>query len=115
ARLPHFDYVAAGDLEEALAADCARRYGAGSVHTDYRRMLDNVEPEARLVAGAAQRPTWDGAPAPARLRLEAGLEAASRGIHMFVEKPSAPDLAGAEALAQAFREAVRIGMVGLFW
>src|SRR4029079_14957641 len=27
----------------------------------------------------------------------------------------APDLAGAEALAQAFRDAGRIGMVGLFW
>jgi predicted dehydrogenase len=103
ARLPHFDYVAACDLEEALAADCARRYGAGSVHTDYRRMLDDVEPEAVLVVG------------PPQLHLEAGLEAASRGIHMFVEKPSAPDLAGAEALAQAFRDAGRIGMVGLFW
>jgi len=103
ARLPHFDYVAACDLEEALAADCARRYGAGSVHTDYRRMLDDVEPEAVLVVG------------PPQLHLEAGLEAASRGIHLFVEKPSAPDLAGAEALAEAFRDAGRIAMVGLFW
>ena len=103
ARLPHFDYVAACDLEEALAADCARRYGAGSVHTDYRRMLDDVEPEAVLVVG------------PPQLHLEAGLEAAARGIHLFVEKPSAPNLAGAEALAQAFRDAGRIGMVGLFW
>jgi predicted dehydrogenase len=103
ARLPHFDYVAACDLEEALAADCARRYGAGSVHTDYRRMLDDVEPEAVLVVG------------PPQLHLEAGLEAAARGMHLFVEKPSAPDLAGAEALAQAFRDAGRIGMVGLFW
>jgi len=103
ARLPHFDYVAACDLEEALAADCARRYGAGSVHIDYRRMLDDVEPEAVLVVG------------PPQLHLEAGLEAASRGIHLFVEKPSAPDLAGAEALAEAFRVAGRIAMVGLFW
>ena len=103
ARLPHFDYVAACDLEEALAADCARRYGAGAVHTDYRRMLDDVKPEAVLVVG------------PPQLHLEAGLEAAARGIHLFVEKPSAPDLAGAEALAEAFRNAGRIGMVGLFW
>ena len=103
ARLPHFDYVAACDLEEALAADCARRYGAGAVYTDYRRMLDDVRPEAVLVVG------------PPQLHLEAGLEAAARGIHMFVEKPSAPDLAGAEALADAFRKAGRVGMVGLFW
>ena len=103
ARLPHFDYVAACDLEEAVAADCARRYGAGSVHTDYRRMLDEVEPEAVLVVG------------PPQLHLEAGLEAAARGIHLFVEKPTAPDLAGADELAEAFHAAGRIGMVGLFW
>ena len=103
ARLPHFDYVAACDLEEAVAADCARRYGAGAVYTDYRRMLDEVEPEAVMVVG------------PPQLHLEAGLEAAARGIHLFVEKPSAPDLDGAEALADAFRKAGRIGAVGLFW
>lgn len=103
ARLPHFDYVAACDLDEALATDCARRYGAGAAFTDYRRMLDEVRPEAVLVVG------------PPQLHLEAGLEAAARGIHMFVEKPSAPDLAGAEALVDAFRTAGRVGMVGLFW
>jgi predicted dehydrogenase len=103
ARLPHFDYVAACDLEEAVAADCARRYGAGAVYTDYRRMLDEIRPEAVLVVG------------PPQLHLEAGLEAAARGIHMFVEKPSAPDLAGAEALAAAFRDAGRVATVGLFW
>ena len=103
ARLPHFDYVAACDLEEAVAADCARRYGAGSVHTDYRRMLDQVRPEAVLVVG------------PPQLHLEAGLEAAERGIHLFVEKPSAPTLEGAKELAEAFRKAGRVGMVGLFW
>jgi len=103
ARLPHFDYVAACDLEEAVAADCARRYGARSVHTDYRRMLDEVRPEAALVVG------------PPQLHLEAGLEAAARGIHLFVEKPSAPDLEGAERLAEAFRGADRVGAVGLFW
>ena len=61
----------------AQSLDCARRYGAGAVYTDYRRMLDEVRPEAVLVVG------------PPQLHLEAGLEAAARGIHMFVEKPSA--------------------------
>jgi predicted dehydrogenase len=103
ARLPHFDYVAACDLEEAVAADCARRYGAGAVYKDYRRMLDEVRPEAVLVVG------------PPQLHLEAGLEAAARGIHLFVEKPSAPDVDGAATLAEAFRQAGRVGMVGLFW
>lgn len=103
ARLPHFDYVAACDLDGELAADCARRYGARAAYTDYRRMLDDVQPEAVLVCG------------PPQLHLEAGLEAAARGIHLFVEKPSAPSTGEAERLAEAIRSAGRIGMVGLFW
>ncbi len=103
ARLPHFDYVAACDLDGELAADCARRYGARAAFTDYRRMLDEVQPEAVLVCG------------PPALHLEAGLEAAARGIHLFVEKPSAPSTRAAEELAAAVRSAGRIGMVGLFW
>jgi predicted dehydrogenase len=103
ARLPHFDYMAACDLDGELAADCARRYGARAAFTDYRRMLDEVRPEAVLVCG------------PPALHLEAGLEAAARGIHLFVEKPSAPSTGEAEELADAVRSAGRIGMVGLFW
>lgn len=103
ARLPHFDYVAACDLEEAVAADCARRYGAKTVHIDYRRMLDEVAPEAVVVCG------------PPQLHHEAGLEAARRGIHVFTEKPSAASLAGAEELASAVAAAGVVGMVGLFW
>ena len=103
ARLPHFDYVAACDLDGGLAADCARRYGARAAYTDYRRMLDEVRPEAVLVCG------------PPQLHLEAGLEAAARGIHLFVEKPSAPSTRAAEQLAAAIRAAGKVGMLGLFW
>ena len=49
---------------------------------------------------------------PPQLHLEAGLEAAARGIHLFVEKPSAPTTPEAEALADAVRAAGRVGMVG---
>jgi predicted dehydrogenase len=66
-------------------------------------MLDEVRPEAVLVCGSPQ------------LHLEAGLEAAARGIHLFAEKPSAPTTSEAEALADAVRVAGRVGMVGLFW
>jgi predicted dehydrogenase len=103
ARLPYFDYVAAADLDEGAAADCARRFGAGAVFTDYRRMLDEIRPEAVVVCG------------PPSLHLEAGLEVIGRGVHLFVEKPSAPDLAGAERLAAAAREAGVVGLVGFFW
>jgi myo-inositol 2-dehydrogenase/D-chiro-inositol 1-dehydrogenase len=103
ARLPHFDYVAACDLDETAAADCARRYGATSVHTDYERMLDEVRPEAVVVCG------------PPALHAAAGLAAVSRGIHLFVEKPCAPTIADAERLADAADAAGVQTLVGLFW
>ena len=103
ARLPHFDYVAACDLDAVAAADCARRFGATASFTDYRAMLDEVRPEAVVVCG------------PPALHLEAGLEVVRRGIHLFTEKPSAPDVEGAAALARAADEAKVVGMVGFFW
>jgi predicted dehydrogenase len=103
ARLPHYDYVAACDLDEAAAANCARRYGAGAVYTDYERMLDEVRPEAALVCG------------PPALHVEAGIAVVSRGIHLFVEKPCAPSAAEAERLADAADAAGVVTLVGLFW
>jgi myo-inositol 2-dehydrogenase/D-chiro-inositol 1-dehydrogenase len=103
ARLPHFDYVAACDLDEAAANDCARRFGARAAFTDYRRMLDEVRPEAVVVCG------------PPPLHLEAGLEVVGRGIHLFSEKPSAPTVDGAEQLARSADAAKVVGMVGFFW
>ncbi|HEX5823338.1 MAG TPA: Gfo/Idh/MocA family oxidoreductase, partial [Candidatus Limnocylindrales bacterium] len=103
ARLPHFDYVAACDLDAGAAADCARRFGAAASFTDYRAMFDDVKPEAVVVCG------------PPALHVEAGLEAIRRGVHVFVEKPSAPDLEQAEAFATAADEAGVVGMVGFFW
>jgi predicted dehydrogenase len=103
ARLPHFDYVAACDLDASAAEDCARRFGARAAFTDYRAMLDEVRPEAAVVCG------------PPALHLEAGLEVVRRGIHLFVEKPSAPSLGEAERLAAAADQAGVVGLVGLFW
>jgi phthalate 4,5-cis-dihydrodiol dehydrogenase len=103
ARLPHFDYVAACDLDEAAAADCARRYGASAVHTDYERMLDEVRPEAVVVCG------------PPALHYAAGMAAVTRGIHLFVEKPCAPTIAEADRLADAAEASGVQTVVGLFW
>jgi myo-inositol 2-dehydrogenase / D-chiro-inositol 1-dehydrogenase len=103
ARLPHFDYVAACDLDEGAAADCARRFGARAVFTDYERMLDEVKPEAAVVCG------------PPALHLEAGRAALDRGINLFVEKPPAPSAEDAEDLARRAADRGVIGRVGLFW
>ena len=103
ARLPHFDYVGACDLDADAAADCARRFGATAAFTDYARMLDDIKPEAVVVCG------------PPALHHEAGLAAIGRGIHLFTEKPSAPTAAEAEELATAAAARGVIGRVGLFW
>lgn len=103
ARLPQFDYVAACDLDEGAAADCARRFGARASFSDYTRMLDEVRPEAVIVCG------------PPALHHAAGLAALDRGAHLFTEKPSAPSAEAAEELARAATERGRVGRVGLFW
>ncbi|HLA16178.1 MAG TPA: Gfo/Idh/MocA family oxidoreductase [Candidatus Limnocylindrales bacterium] len=103
ARLPHFDYVAVCDLDRGAAAECARRYGASTVHTDYRAMLDEVRPEAVVVCGGAS------------LHHDAGSEIVARGIHLFVEKPTAPTVEGALELAEAAETAGVVNVVGLFW
>lgn len=103
ARLPHFDYVAACDLDEGAAADCARRFGARASFTDYAAMLDEVKPEAVVVCG------------PPALHHAAGHAAIERGIHLFVEKPPAPTADAAEELARAATARGVVGRVGLFW
>jgi predicted dehydrogenase len=102
-RLPHYDYVAVCDLDLGAAQECARRYGARTVHTDYRAMLDEVKPEAVVVCGGAS------------LHHDAGLEIVGRGIHLFVEKPTAPTVEGAFELAEAAEAAGVVNVVGLFW
>lgn len=103
ARMPHFDYVAVCDLDEGAARECARRYGAASVHTDFLSMLDEVRPEAVVVCGGA------------RLHHDAGLEIVRRGIHLFTEKPTAPTVEGAIELAEAAEATGVVNVVGLFW
>ena len=103
ARIPHYDYAAVCDLDRGAAEECARRYGASAAFTDYKAMLDEVKPEAVVVCGGAA------------LHLEAGLEILGRGIHLFVEKPTAPTLEGAVQLAEAAEAAGVVNVVGLFW
>ena len=103
ARLTCFDYVAACDLQEDLAVDCARRFGARSHYTDHRRMLDECDPEAVLVVG------------PPQMHHQLGLECVRRGLHVFVEKPTATTVEDALELAEAAEAQGKPGMVGTMW
>jgi myo-inositol 2-dehydrogenase/D-chiro-inositol 1-dehydrogenase len=66
-------------------------------------MLDEVAPEAVVVCGGAS------------LHHDAGLEIVRRGIHLFVEKPTAPTVEDALELADAADAAGVVNVVGLFW
>ena len=71
----------------------------------------------RLPADARRGPARGGARVRAARSSTSRLASRRRprGIHLFVEKPSAPDDARAESLADAFRAAGKVAMVGLFW
>jgi predicted dehydrogenase len=93
-----FELAAVCDLSEQVAAGCARRFGARSVHTSWQEMLR--EPlDAVLVLTSG-----DHAPA--------AIAAARAGMHVFVEKPMALcSEHGAQMLDAAQTAGVRL-MVG---
>ena len=100
ARLPSFDIVGVCDLDPALVAECARRFGARAAHVDFKRMLDESCPEAVIVVGTPL------------MHYEVGLEVAARGVNLFVEKPPAPSSEQARHLARLAAAAGHAGMVG---
>ena len=92
----HCKLVAAHRLTELVGiadnAPAARRMASGfpaAFYTDYRKMLDELRPDAAIVA------------LPNHLHLSAGLFCLSRGIPCLIEKPIADNLDDARALAEA--------------
>jgi len=97
--IPEMDLAAVCDLRAALAEDRARRFGARTWHTDFRRMLDEVRPDGVVVCG------------PPQMHYEIGMECLRLGFPIFVEKPSAMDSALAQEMAGAAAAAGSFGMV----
>ncbi len=100
AHIPEFDLVAVCDIAPEKARDAARKYGALEWYTDVERMIEQVQPQGICICG------------PAAMHYEVGMQALSHGIPIFVEKPPAPSLAQAQALADAARKHATWGMVG---
>ena len=86
-------------IEERLSA-CARKFGPTRTYADHRELLEREQLDAVFVCG------------PPAMHHEVSLEAFRRGLHVFVEKPPAPDAAGARQLRDAARSAGKLGMVG---
>ena len=85
--------VAAFTQSRQRAGEMQSHYPDLPIYTDYAGMLDASEPSIVLV----------GTPNAAHVPM--ALEAAQRGCHVICEKPLAPTLPGAEAMAAAVEKA----------
>lgn len=92
--------VAVCDLKRELAERNARNFGAKAVYTEVAEMLREEEPDAAMVVG------------PPQMHEEIGLQVLEAGLHLWIEKPAAPTIEGAKRLADAARQAAKIGQVG---
>jgi predicted dehydrogenase len=91
--------VGVADLDQARAADVASACGTAAF-VDYRRLLDEVAPDALVVSTAA----------PAHEAI--GLDALAHGCHVLIEKPLAPSVEACQRLVQAAAAASRVLAVG---
>lgn len=85
------DLVAVCDINEEKAREFAASYG-GKPYTDYRRLLDDPQVDAVIVA------------TPSGLHARMGLEALDAGKHALIEKPLALKVEDAETLIKKAEE-----------
>jgi predicted dehydrogenase len=97
-RFTNLDLVAACDVNEEAAMNCARRFGAPRVVLDYRELLDpDVVDGVIIVVHATKH----------HVIAEDALRA---GLHVFTEKPPSMTAAEALAVARVAREADKVCM-----
>ncbi len=92
ADLPDVALVGVADVDAAQAEATAARFHTHA-YTDYRRLLDEQQPDAVTIAA----PTVD--------HLHMALDAIARGVHVLIEKPIAFSVAEGEQIIAAAREA----------
>jgi UDP-N-acetylglucosamine 3-dehydrogenase len=97
---PHTRVVGVCDLDEALLAEVARELDAPVAVTDYRELLNRDDIHVISVA----TPDYDHA--------EQSIAALRAGKHVLCEKPMAPTLEDARAMAQAAEESGCKFMIG---
>ena len=93
AKIDGVDIVAVCDVNEQAARETAGRFEIPGIYTDGHEMIDKEPMDAM----------WSIVPAFARTDVEA--TAASRGIHLFSEKPQAIQMSVARRIDEAIREA----------
>lgn len=87
AMAPEVNLVAICDQVEEKAIATAAKYGSPTVYTDMDKMIDAESLDAVIISG------------PPQMHVEVGNHCLSRGLHIYVEKPSAITSAEAQGLA----------------
>jgi predicted dehydrogenase len=95
-RLPHVDVVAICDPDQHKAQSRAGGFAIAKVFTDVVQMLDQVRPDALDIVS------------PMHTHVALCREAARRGIDVICQKPLAPTLAEATALAVEVAGRIRL-------
>jgi myo-inositol 2-dehydrogenase/D-chiro-inositol 1-dehydrogenase len=99
-RIEGVGLAALADIDDAALAKTAGRYGVETTFRDYRDLL------------ASQNLDGIGMAVGPSMHHEIGLAALARGLPIFMEKPPAADLEGAEQLAAAAARSKRPVLVG---
>lgn len=87
-KLGQAEIVGVADIVERQARSVAEQFGC-ACYTDYRRLLDDVKPDAVSVC------------TPPSSHAEVTLDALSRGVHVLCEKPFAITLGDAKKMVEA--------------
>jgi predicted dehydrogenase len=96
--IPGAEILAVADPVAEGAAKAAKRTGAARIYADYREMLRKEKPDVVSIC-----PRW------ADQRVEMVEAVAGAGAHIYMEKPMALDLAGADRIvAAASRNRVKV-------
>lgn len=97
--MPDVRLVGIADANEAMAESIAHRYST-NCYTDYRKMLDEQQPEAVTIC------------VPTSSHVDVGMEVIKRGIHVLVEKPISCTVDEGKTLIDAAEKAGVKLMVG---
>ena len=98
-RFAQLDLAAVCSRQAAKAETTARTFGARRWYTDYREMLEREDLDGVICITGGNQHTI-------------AMDVLARGIPVFIEKPPAPDLAGAKALCEAAELSGRWVQVG---
>jgi predicted dehydrogenase len=99
-QLPGAIVVALAESDPLRLAEARRLAPGAAGHSDYHELLGMSDVEAVVIA------------VPTAVHVHAARAALASGKHVYLEKPLAPNLEGAEELVAAWRAAGVVGMIG---